>query len=158
MRPPGVTSSKTTLDLYNPDDYPQNKLKRMVNEDDVDMFLRENIPQQVATATKVIVTELNQDQSTPSRFLILASWLPIVKLSYWLDPVSLPLFIGLGKLTPLFCLAFLEAPTQTNCCPYNQWSQSKWKGCIQTRRTDNWQLRHGCELSVFPSLHDIFHY
>ena len=83
VRPPGVTSSKTTLDLYNPDDYPQNKLKRMVNEDDVDVFLRENIPQQVATATEVIVTELNQDQSTPSRFLTLASWLPIVQLSYF---------------------------------------------------------------------------
>ena len=73
VRPPDVTSSKTILDLYNPDDFPQNTLKRMVNEDDVDNFLKQNIPQQVATATEVIVTELDQDQSEPSRFLNLAN-------------------------------------------------------------------------------------
>lgn len=73
VRPPDVTSSKTILDLYNPDDFPQNTLKRMVNEDDVDNFLKQNIPQQVATATEVIVTELDQDQSEPSRFLSLSN-------------------------------------------------------------------------------------
>ena len=114
VRPPDATSSKSILDQYNPDDYPQNTLQRMVNEDDVDNFLRQNIPQQVATATEAIATELAQNQSTPSRFFETSNFTGHSQscLTHWILHFC---YILLGSVSLHFQILFFFSFPKPNC-------------------------------------------